>query len=75
MPQSRQYDRAAADYDRKFDFVAPAAPPGARRAACVRSEASPQRSLRVRSAARTSEGDFSAQDFQPRWWPAPDTRR
>ena len=67
---------SARDYDKKFDFASPDARGGASRTASHRYLPADGKggSGGDRSHGRSAE-DFSATDFKPRWWPAPDLWR
>jgi hypothetical protein len=72
MPNARHIGRAGLDDDKKLDFVSPDA--RADRSASHRYFPQESRAARGKSAiAARAEEPFSAIDFKPRWWPAPDS--
>jgi hypothetical protein len=70
---------SARNYDKKYDFSSPDARGGGIRTASHRylpadGKGGSADSSEERSRARAAES-FSAADFKPRWWPAPDVWR
>jgi hypothetical protein len=71
MAHSRHIGRAGLDDDKKLDFSSPDAR-SSERSASHRYFPMESKS-RTRSAGARTDEAFSAEDFKPRWWPAPDS--
>lgn len=72
MPNARHIGRAGLDDDKKLDFTSPDAR-SSERSASHRYFPQESRTSRGKSArAARADEPFSAVDFKPRWWPAPD---